>query len=95
MCSHRSRARTRLPPIDGLEPVSAALPGVLELRGDHHVGSYDALLIPEASLNYKRGSLRLARDAERVFLDLLRDSIVGASIAAAFAVALAVRSAKS
>lgn len=77
------RVRARLPPVDGLQRVSAELPGILEVREDHHIGSYDALLIPEASLSYKRGSLRLSSDAERVLLDLLRDSIVEASIAAA------------
>jgi hypothetical protein len=68
---------------EGLERVEADLPGILDVRADHHIGSYDALLIPEASLAYERRSLRLTRDAERVLLAMLRSSIVAASIAAA------------
>ncbi len=75
--------RRRLKPIDGLERVEFPLPGVLELREDHRIGSYDAFLIPDASLSYRRGSSKLTRPAERVFLGLLKESIVKGSEAAA------------
>ena len=77
------RVHARLAATDGLERVDVDLPGVLEVRADHHIGSYDALLIPRPSLGYERQSLRLTREAERVLLTLLRDSIVEASLAAA------------
>ncbi len=75
--------RLRLRTYDELERVEAGLPGVLELRPDHRIGGYDALLIPRPSLGYKRGSLRLTRAGERAFLDLLQNSLVGATTAAA------------
>lgn len=73
----------RLRPIDGLDRVEVPIPGVLEIREQHGIGGYDALLIPDASLRYRPGSLRLSRDAERIFLGLLRESIVDATQAAA------------
>lgn len=72
----------RLRAIDGLERVEIPMPGVLELREDHRIGGYDAFVIPDASLSYKRGSSRLTRDAERVFLKLLKESLIEASEAA-------------
>jgi len=72
----------RLRAIDGLETVEIPMPGVLELREDHHIGSYDAFLIPDASLSYKRGSLQLSPRAQTVFLTHLKGSLVNASQAA-------------
>ena len=61
---------------DGLEMVEFPMPGVLELRPDHGIGSYDAIMIPRAALRYKRGSVRLVKAAERVFLTLLQRSLL-------------------
>jgi hypothetical protein len=77
-----SLERRRIRPIDGLETVEVSLPGILEVREDHRIGSYDALLIPNASLSYTRGSLLLTLPAKRAFLGLLRESIIEASKAA-------------
>jgi hypothetical protein len=74
--------RRRMKPIDGLERVDVALPGILEVREDHRIGSYDAFLIPPATLSYTRGSVPLSPPAKRAFLSLLRESIVEASEAA-------------
>lgn len=67
----------------GLQRVEADLPGVLELRDDHRIGGFDALLIPPATISYRYESLELTRAAERTFLSLLRESLVEATEAAA------------
>jgi hypothetical protein len=72
-------SRSRLRAIDGLEQVDAPLPGILELREDHRIGSYDALLFPDPSISYERGSLELSTAAERAFLSLLQESLVTAA----------------
>jgi hypothetical protein len=77
-----SLTRTRLTAIDGLERADISLPGVLELRDGHHIGSYDGFLLPAATLSYERGSAQLTRRAERIFLELLRESLVARSAAA-------------
>jgi len=74
------------PTRDGLERVDVPIDGVLELRKDHRIGGYDALMIPNASISYEEGSSRLTTPARRVFLELLRDSIVTATAAAAIPV---------
>ena len=81
------QSRTRLHNIDGLVRVDAPLEGILEIRPDHHIGSYDALLFPEASISYERGSLELSRSAERAFLSRLRNSLVTAAEAAGVPIA--------
>lgn len=68
--------------LDGLERVEIDMPGVLELRTNHRIGGYDQFLIPKATLSYERNSLRLTREAQSVFLSLLRTSLVNASTAA-------------
>jgi hypothetical protein len=68
--------------VDGLERVKISMPGVLDLRRDHGIGSYDAFIVPEASLSYSRRTVKLTREAEQVFLRLLRDSLIDASGAA-------------
>jgi hypothetical protein len=78
--------RRRIRPIDGLERIEISLPGVLEVREDHRIGSYDAFLIPAASLSYNRGSVPLTPPAKRAFLKLLRESMIAASEAAAIPV---------
>jgi len=79
-------SRRRVRPIDGLERLQVSLPGVLEVREDHRIGSYDALLIPPATLSYKRGSPPLTPPAKRAFLSLLRESMIDATRAAAIPV---------
>lgn len=70
--------------IDGLERVEIAMPGLLEIRPDHGIGSYDAILIPKTSLSYSRSwSARLTDEAERAFLRHLRQTLVDAVAAAA------------
>ena len=73
---------TGLRSIDGLDRATVELPGTLELRENHGIGGYDRLLIPPATLTYKRESLRLTHPARRVFLELLRESLIEASQAA-------------
>ena len=71
-----------LPPIGGLERVDIAVPGVLELRENHGIGSYDALLLPQATLRYRPESQRLTPDAREVFLSMLHRTLVDATHAA-------------
>ncbi len=84
--SEEHAARTPLRSVDGLDRVEIDLPGVLEIREDHRIGRYDALLIPKPSMRYTADSLRLTSDGQRAFLDLLRDSSVKASQRAALPV---------
>jgi len=65
-----------------LERVEIPLPGILEIRADHGIGSYDALLIPNATLRYERESLKLTRFARQIFLSLLVETLTEASRAA-------------
>lgn len=79
-CAWKGAVRSSpLRSIDGLERVAVDLPGLLDLRAGHSIGSYDALLIPPAYLSYTRKSRRLTVDAERVFLELLRKSLIDAA----------------
>jgi hypothetical protein len=78
--------RIRLQSVDGLDRVEIDLPGILEIRKDHRIGRYDALLIPVPSMSYENDSLRLTPDGQHAFLTLLRDSIVEASQRAALPV---------
>jgi len=67
---------------DDLVRIDADLPGLLDLREDHGIGSYDEFLIPDATLSYKRGSRILTKPAEEVFLSLLKQTLVDATKAA-------------
>lgn len=68
--------------VEGLKRVDIAVPGVLELRENHGIGSYDALLLPQATLRYRPESQRLTSDARAVFLSLLHRTLVDATNAA-------------
>jgi hypothetical protein len=84
--SDERAARIPLRSVDGLDRVEVNLPGILEIREDHRIGRYDALLIPDPSMSYAADSLRLTSDGQRAFLNLLRNSIVTASERAALPV---------
>lgn len=73
-----SEARLRLRPLAGLDRVVVPVPGVLEIRTDHRIAGYDEILLRDARLAYRPGSLELTRDAEVAFLDLLESSLVRA-----------------
>ncbi|MBW2426931.1 MAG: hypothetical protein JRG86_21995 [Deltaproteobacteria bacterium] len=75
----RKPART----VDGLVHVQIDAPGVLFLRHDHRIGSYDALQIKPAWISYKRGSRRLATDMEEEFKQQLVQSLAELARAAA------------
>ncbi|MBK7951113.1 MAG: hypothetical protein IPK00_20705 [Deltaproteobacteria bacterium] len=68
--------------IDGLRRVEIAVPGVLELRENHGIGSYDALMLPPANLRYRQDSQRLTYDAREIFLSVLHQTLVDATKAA-------------
>jgi len=70
----------RLLTADGLRRVEIDMPGVLFIRDDHEIGSYDALLVPKAGLSYKRRSARLARETEQEFLATLEQSLVDLAV---------------
>ena len=73
--------RPRLRTIDGLDRIEVGVPGfegILEVRPDHRIGAYDALLLASPSLGYRRHSMRLTTDGEAVFLALLQQSLVDA-----------------
>ncbi|MBW2497725.1 MAG: hypothetical protein JRF61_10675 [Deltaproteobacteria bacterium] len=69
--------------VDGLVHVQIDAPGVLFLRHDHRIGSYDALQIKPAWISYKRGSRRLATDMEEEFKQQLVQSLAELARAAA------------
>jgi hypothetical protein len=58
-------------------------PGVLFLRHDHRIGSYDALQIKPAWVSYKRGSRRLPAAMEEEFKLQLEQSLAELASAAA------------
>ncbi len=64
---------------DGLRAVSVDLPGQLFLRDGHGIGSYDAFVIPPATVEYARSSLRLPEEMEAGFLASLEQSLIDAS----------------
>ncbi len=68
--------------IEGLQRVDIAVPGVLELREKHGIGSYDALMLPPPSLRYRQDSQRLTTGAREIFLSLLHRTLVDATNAA-------------
>ena len=64
---------------DGLRAVDVDLPGRLFLRDDHGIGSYDAFIVPQATVAYARSSRRLPDDMETAFLASLEQSLIDAS----------------
>ena len=78
--------RSSLRSAEGLIRVDRNTLGILDVHESHGIGRYDGLVVPEASLSYRRGSERLTDEAEAVFLRLLRQSLVEASTAAAIPV---------
>jgi hypothetical protein len=62
--------------VDGLTRADIDIPGVLFIRDDHGLGSYDAFLIPEASISYRRRSRRLPEEMESAFMASLEQSLI-------------------
>lgn len=69
---------THLRSVEGLERVDIPLPGTLELRENHGIGGYDKLLVPNASITFRTDSKRLTTPARRIFLEMIRSSLVDA-----------------
>ena len=63
----------------GLVETEIAMPGILFVRDDHGIGSYDAFLIPAAGLRYRRGSSTLSEDFEQVFKAQLEQTLYDAA----------------
>jgi hypothetical protein len=68
--------------VDGLVKQNVDMPGVLFLRPDHAIGSYDAFLISPVAINYKRKSRHLSSSMEEEFKTELRQSLTNAATAA-------------
>lgn len=65
--------------LDGLVRTQIDMPGVLYVRADHGIGSYDEFLIPEASISYRSNSSRLPIELEDMFLASLEQSLIDAA----------------
>lgn len=65
--------------IDGLRPARIDAPGKLLIRDEHRIGSYDAFLIPEATIVYDRASRQLPDEMELEFLAALEQSLIYAA----------------
>ncbi len=63
----------------GLVETEIDMPGMLFVRKDHGIGSYDAFLVPPASLSYRRGSSDLPDDLEEVFKAQLEQTLIDAA----------------
>lgn len=63
----------------GLVVTEVDMPGMLLVREDHGIGSYDAFLIPPAVLSYRRGSSELPDDLEEVFKVQLEQTLIDAA----------------
>lgn len=63
----------------GLVETEVDMPGILFVREDHGIGSYDAFLIPPAMLTYRRGSRELSEDLEQVFKAQLEQTLFDAA----------------
>lgn len=74
-----ARAEETVETVDGLVKTEIDMPGNLFLRPDHGIGSYDAFLIPEATLSYTRKSPKLPADMEIEFVVLLEQSLIDAA----------------
>jgi hypothetical protein len=61
---------------DGLVEVEIEMPGVLFLRDNHGIGSYDAFLIPPADIDYRRRSSKLSSEMEDEFLAQLEQALI-------------------
>jgi hypothetical protein len=61
---------------DGLIKVAMDGPGDLYLRPDHGIGGYDAIVIADAFVTYRRTSARLDPDDEEVYLVSLEQALV-------------------
>lgn len=65
--------------VDGLTRTEIDAPGVLFIRDDHGIGSYDAFLIPEATISYRRRSVRLPTQLESAFMASLEQTLIDAA----------------
>lgn len=65
--------------VDGLTRTEIDAPGVLFIRDDHGIGSYDAFLIPEATISYRRRSVRLPTELESAFMASLEQTLIDAA----------------
>ena len=72
----------RVDEITGCVETPGDVPGVLFIRPDHNIGSYDAFLIPPVEIHYKRRSKQLSGTMEEEFKSTLRASLVDAATAA-------------
>jgi hypothetical protein len=72
-----SKAATQT--VDGLTRTEIDAPGVLFIRDDHGIGSYDAFLIPEATISYRRRSVRLPTELELAFMASLEQTLIDAA----------------
>jgi hypothetical protein len=68
--------------VDGLVKQQVNMAGVLFLRPDHAIGSYDAFLIPPVAVNYRRKSRHLSSELEEEFKTQMRQSLIDAATAA-------------
>ena len=75
----RSNSGAVMKTVDGLTRTEIDMPGVLFIREDHGLGSYDAFRIPEASISYRRGSRKLPEDMEATFMASLEQSLIDAA----------------
>lgn len=80
--SEKSSSRGRTKTVDGLVKTEIDMPGVLFLREDHGIGSYDAFLVPRASITYKRRSKHLDPELEEEFTATLEQSLIDLAEAA-------------
>lgn len=67
------------PESEALDPVEFPLPGTLLLKEGHGIGGYDAFLVPESTIRYRRGSRPLPPDLEAGFLASLEQTLVDAA----------------
>jgi hypothetical protein len=70
--SDKGKTRTT----DGLVKVEIDMAGILFLRENHGIGSYDAFQIPPADISYKRRSRKLTPELEDDFLAQLEQSLI-------------------
>ncbi len=62
--------------VDGLIRAEIDARGVLFVREDHGLGSYDKFLFPQASISYQRRSRRLSPELQEAFLASLEQSMI-------------------
>ena len=61
---------------DGLIKVETEADGDLYIRPEHGIGGYDAIVIAEAFVNYRRSSARLEPEDEEVYIISLEQALV-------------------